>query len=103
MLLDEGSVWELVVARATSTPDAMLAVDEHDRSITFAEYRTAAEQAAAGLLELGVEPGHRVAWQLPTWIEAMVLVGALTRLGAAQVPMLPVYREREVGFIVAES
>ena len=33
----------------------------------------------------------------------MVLVGALARLGAVQNPMLPIYREREVRFITAQT
>jgi cyclohexanecarboxylate-CoA ligase len=102
MLIDDKSVWGLVEARAAATPDALLAVDEHDRSMTFAEYRAAAERVAAGLVSLSDDLG-RVAWQLPTWIESMVLVAALTRLGATQIPMLPIYREREVRFIVDQS
>jgi acyl-CoA synthetase (AMP-forming)/AMP-acid ligase II len=103
MLIDEKSVWSLVVARSEQTPDALLAIDEDDRSITFSRYREASERAAAGLYALGIRPGGRVAWQLPTWIESMVLVGALSRLGAVQVPILPIYREREVRFILAQS
>ncbi len=103
MLLDEKSVWELVVARAASTPDALLAVDEHERAMSFGEYRAAAERVAAGLHQIGVHEDSRVAWQLPTWTESMVLVAALARLGATQVPMLPIYREREVRFIVEQS
>ena len=34
-----------------------------------------------------------VSWQLPTWTESAVLVGALCRLGAVQNPMLPIYRD----------
>jgi acyl-CoA synthetase (AMP-forming)/AMP-acid ligase II len=103
MLIDEKSVWSLIVARSELTPDAVLAIDEHDRSISFSEYREAVERAASGLYALGLRPGARVAWQLPTWIEAMVLVGALSRLGTVQVPMLPLYREREVRFILAQA
>ena len=33
----------------------------------------------------------------------MVLVGALARLGVAQIPMLPIYREREVRFILRQT
>ena len=33
----------------------------------------------------------------------MVLFGALRRLGAVQNPILPIYREREVGFIVRQA
>src|SRR5690606_27404821 len=45
---------------------------------------------------------HVVSWVQPTTIEAMVLFGALRRLGAVQNPILPIYREREVGFIVRQ-
>ena len=40
---------------------------------------------------------------LPTWIEALVAAGALARLGAVQVPLLPILREREIGFILRQS
>ena len=44
-----------------------------------------------------------MSWQLPTWLESKVLVLALARLGAIQNPMLPIYREREVGFITRQA
>jgi cyclohexanecarboxylate-CoA ligase len=97
------SLWDLIEQRAAATPDARFAIDEHDRALTFAEYRDASERAAAGLAALGVGEGDVVSWQLPTWLESMVLVGALARLGAVQNPMLPIYREREVGFIVKQT
>ena len=96
------SLWSLVEARALASPDAMLAVDESGRTLTFAEFRAAAESAAAGLASLGVNATSRVSWQLPTWLESFVLVGALCRLGALQNPMLPIYRERELRFVLGE-
>jgi hypothetical protein len=36
-------------------------------------------------------------WMLPTWIESLVLSAALSRLGAIQVPVIPVYRQRRSG------
>jgi len=98
-----GSLWELVERRAAATPDAEAAVDEAGRTLTWAEVRAQAERAAAGLARLGVGPGTVVSWQLPTWIESKLLVLALARLGAVQNPMLPIYREREVGFIVRQA
>ncbi len=97
------SLWGLVTERATETPDALMMVDEHDRTMTFAEYLLAAERAAAGLADLGLGPGDVVAWQLPTWIESAVLVAALSRLGVTQNPILPIYREREVGFCTKQA
>jgi cyclohexanecarboxylate-CoA ligase len=43
-----------------------------------------------------------VSWQLPTWIESMVLVAALSRVSAIQNPLVPIYRAREVRFIVRQ-
>ena len=89
--------------RADATPDALFAVDENGRRLSFAEYREACLRAAAGLFGRGVRAGEKVCWQLPTTLEAMVLSGALARLGAVQNPILPIYREREVGFVTRQS
>jgi acyl-CoA synthetase (AMP-forming)/AMP-acid ligase II len=101
--VDGGSLWELVERRAEATPDAMAAVDEDGRELTWAEAKTAAERAAAGLARLGIGADDVVSWQLPTWLESKVLVLALARLGAIQNPMLPIYRQREVGFITRQA
>jgi cyclohexanecarboxylate-CoA ligase len=101
--VDGGSLWELVERRAAATPDGLAAVDEDGRTLTWAETRTEAERAAAGLARLGVGAGDVVSWQLPTWLESKLLVLALARLGAIQNPMLPIYRDREVGFITRQA
>lgn len=103
MIDDARNLWELIERRAEATPDATLAVDEDERTMTFAQYRDAAERAAAGLAAHGVGEDQPVSWILPTWIESAVLVAALSRLGAVQNPMLPIYREREVGFITRQT
>jgi len=91
MIDDTGSVWELIERRTAATPDRVMLYDG-DRVTTFAQYQELCERAAAGLLALGVRAGTNVSWQLPTWTESAVLVGALCRLGAVQNPMLPIYR-----------
>jgi acyl-CoA synthetase (AMP-forming)/AMP-acid ligase II len=102
-MLQGRSLWELLEKRVDATPDALMAVDEDMRTITFAEYWSEAERAAAGLLAQGIGAGDVVSWQLPTWIESLVLVGALSRIDAVQNPMLPIYREREVTFITDQA
>jgi acyl-CoA synthetase (AMP-forming)/AMP-acid ligase II len=97
------TLWELVERRAAATPDMRFGLDEEGRTLTFAQYKDAAERAAAGLMTRGVGEGVNVSWELPTWLESMVLVGALARLGAVQNPMLPIYRAREVGFITRQT
>ncbi|MEO6317911.1 MAG: AMP-binding protein [Acidimicrobiales bacterium] len=101
--VDGGSLWELVERRVDATPDGLAAVDEDGRTLTWVESKRAAERAAAGLARLGIGAGDVVSWQLPTWLEAKVLVLALARLGAIQNPMLHIYREREVGFITRQA
>jgi acyl-CoA synthetase (AMP-forming)/AMP-acid ligase II len=96
-VISAGGLWQLIERRAQATPDALFAVDENDRELSFAEYRSRAERCAAGLAGRGVVEGTRVSWQLPTSLESMVLAAALARLGAVQNPILPIYREREVG------
>lgn len=102
-MLDAGSLWELVTARVAATPDARMAVDQSGRTMTFAELEQRSERVAAGLAARGVGEGTVVSWQLPTWLESMVLVGALSRLGAIQNPIIPIYRDREVGFIIRQA
>ena len=98
-VLRDQVLWQLIERRAGLTPNRRLAVDEAGRALTFAEYRDSCERLAAGLAARGIGVDSRVSWQLPTWIESLVLIGALARLGAVQNPMLPIYREREMRFI----
>jgi acyl-CoA synthetase (AMP-forming)/AMP-acid ligase II len=102
-MIDGRNLWELLENRVAATPDATMLVDQDGRALTFAEYKAEAERAAAGLGRLGIGEGDVVSWQLPTWPESIVLVAALSRLGAIQNPMLPIYRLREVGFITRQA
>ncbi|MFD7242964.1 class I adenylate-forming enzyme family protein [Streptomyces massasporeus] len=96
------TLWELVTRRAARTPDRPLFLQD-DRTLTFGALHARAERVAAGLFGMGVRPGTVVAWQLPTRIETAVLSFALARLGAVQTPVIPFYRDREVGFALRES
>jgi cyclohexanecarboxylate-CoA ligase len=100
---DAKTFWELLDRRAEETPDAPMLIDEHDRMVSFAEVREWSERVAAGLVALGVTRDTPVAWQLPTRIESIVLSFALARLGTTQVPIIPIYREREVGSVLQQA
>ncbi|MBS9376293.1 class I adenylate-forming enzyme family protein [Rhodococcus sp. B50] len=102
-LLQAATLWELIDTRAAATPRNIFLVDDFERTMTFAEYRDAVLNTAAGLKDLGVEAGDTVAWQLPTWLESMVLMGAVARLGARQLPLLPIYREAELSRLLDRS
>jgi cyclohexanecarboxylate-CoA ligase len=102
-LADAPTFWALIARRAELTPRTTALLDTEDRRLTFAELRERAERTAAGLYGLGVRPGTRFAWQLPTRIESVVLSAALARLGAVQTPVIPVYRDREVGHVLRQT
>ncbi|MBT2405617.1 MULTISPECIES: class I adenylate-forming enzyme family protein [unclassified Streptomyces] len=102
------TLWELIARRAALTPDATVLIEaaddpSADRTLAFGELRDRSEQVAAGLYDMGVRPGTVVAWQLPTRIETVLLSVALARIGAVQSPVIPFYRDREVGFALRES
>src|SRR5271156_1109963 len=88
--------WELVVRAAKENPDTPVVSDDHGRSFSRIQIRDAAEAAAAALSGRGVTTNTVVSWQLPTTIEAVVLLVALARIGAVQNPLLPILRERGV-------
>ncbi|MDV9190890.1 AMP-binding protein [Streptomyces sp. SR27] len=99
---ESGTLWELVERRAALTPGLPVLL-QGDRVLTFGGLRDRAERCAAGLYAMGVRPGTVVAWQLPTRIETAVLSFALARVGAVQTPVIPFYRDKEVGFALRES
>ncbi len=97
------TLWQLICERATATPDKRMAIDEKGRTLTFGEYRNWSERVAAGLADRGIGLETNVSWILPSRFESLVLAAALSRLGAIQNPILPIYRTREVAFITRQS
>lgn len=97
-----GTYWELVDSAAECYPDRVVLVDDYGRSLTSRELRDVAIATAAALAERGIGSGTVTSWQLPTTLEAMVVMVALTRLGAVQNPIIPILREREVSFITEQ-
>jgi acyl-CoA synthetase (AMP-forming)/AMP-acid ligase II len=96
------TLWDLLDRRARLTL-GLPALLQGTSTVAFGALRARAERTAAGLYGLGVRPGTVVAWQLPTRAQTVVLSLALARLGAVQSPVIPFYRDREVGFALRES
>lgn len=63
------------------------------------------DRIAAGLLDLGVRPGAVVSAQLPNWWQLVALNLACLRVGAVTNALMPVFRSRELEFMLglAES
>ena len=96
-------LWRLIEQAADRWPDQPMLVSRQGDGATFGQYRDRALAMAAGLADLGVRPGDVVSWILPTWVDTVVLAGALARLGAVQNPIIGIYRHREVGFCARQA
>jgi acyl-CoA synthetase (AMP-forming)/AMP-acid ligase II len=96
------SFWQLVERAAEQMPEHVVLADEHGRTLTTVELRDVALAVAGGLSEIGVRSGEVVSWQLPTSLDTMTLMVALSRLGVAQNPIIPILRRTEVGFITRQ-
>jgi len=82
---------------------AMVAVNSVTGGRTALTYRDLAdrvERIAAGLMRLGVERGDVVSYQLPNWWQFGALHLACLRIGAVTNPLMPIFRERELGFML---
>lgn len=70
---------------------------------TVSELLTEAELLAAGLQRRGLVAGDVVSFQLPNWREAVVIDLATTMLGLVVAPIVPIYRDAEVAFMLADA
>ena len=102
-ILSSRSLFELVELRSEATPDAVMLLDDIGRQVSFKEFYDQVLEMAAGFQDMGLEPGDVVSWQLPTWIDSIILAAALNRIEVLQNPILPIYRKREVGFCTAQA
>jgi long-chain acyl-CoA synthetase len=73
------------------------------REITWSDYRWMADRAAAGLIELGVRHGDRVAILSENRYEWMVADQAILSTGAADVPLHAPLASRQVEYQVGHS
>ncbi len=73
------------------------------RQWCWRELLEAAGRWAALLQELGVQPGEPVAYQLPNVLEFVAISLGALQIGAVCEPLMPIFREHELGFMLRES
>lgn len=96
---------EFLVDAARRTPDKpALVADRADRAtpqrIGYRELEDRVARAAAALRGLGIGAADVVAVQLPNWWEFVVTALACGRIGAVVNPLMPIFRERELGYML---
>jgi cyclohexanecarboxylate-CoA ligase len=70
------------------------------KRFTYRELATMAERVAVGLTRLGVGKNDIVACQLPNWWQFTVTYLACSRIGAVINPLMHIFRERELSFML---
>jgi cyclohexanecarboxylate-CoA ligase len=70
-------------------------------TLSWRQLRRIVDRMAAGLAALGVEKGEVVACQLPNWWEFVALHLACVRIGAVTNPLMPIFRQRELRYMLA--
>jgi cyclohexanecarboxylate-CoA ligase len=70
------------------------------RRFSYSELAALADRVAVGLARLGVGRNDVVAMQLPNWWQFSVLYLACSRIGAVLNPMMHIFRERELSFML---
>jgi cyclohexanecarboxylate-CoA ligase len=75
------------------------------RRLTYAELGDLVARAAASLKRLGLDRGDIISVQMPNWWEFAVITLAAFRIGAVINPLMPIFREREMAYMLdfAES
>ena len=73
------------------------------RRFTYRELATMADRIAVGLHRLGVGQNDVVACQLPNWWQFTLMYLACSRIGAVMNPLMPIFRERELSFMLAHG
>ena len=96
------TLWRVFETTAARLRGRVALVDGDARP-TFDALASLATRVAAGLAALGVRAGDVVSVQLPNWHETIVADLAIARLGAVLNPVLPIHRERELGFLLREA
>lgn len=68
--------------------------------LTYRSLDQRVDRIARGLTALGVGRSDVVSWQLPNWWEFIALALACARIGAVANPIMPIFRQRELKFML---
>jgi len=93
---------QLLAAELAADPDRIVARDGA-RLLTVRGLDEQARRLAGWMRAQGVGEGDVVAFQLPNWLEVFVIDMAAALLGAVSNPIVAIYRDAEVEFILRDA
>jgi acyl-CoA synthetase len=91
--------WE----KAQATPDEIAIYLEGEPAMSFAAVADEARRLVTGLQQLGLNRGDVISFQLPNWRESVVLDIAASAMGLIVNPVIPIYRDHELRFILRDA
>ncbi|APW39479.1 acyl-CoA ligase (AMP-forming), exosortase A system-associated [Rhodoferax koreense] len=92
---------ELIAVAAERMPEAC-ALTDGAKSMSYAELASAVNRLASGLIGLGIQRGERVAIYLDKRVETVVASFGAPAAGAVFVPLNPLLKAEQVGFILRD-
>lgn len=98
-------ITDYVDEAVASTPDRVAVTDYNSTSgrattLSYRRLHRLADRMALGMVALGIAPGDVVSFQLPNWWQVSALYLACTRIGAVINPLMPIFRHREMEFML---
>lgn len=92
-----------LLEQAAARHPAAAALDFMGRRWTYAQVEDLSARCSAALQRMGVQPGDRVCLCLPNTPYFVIAYFAVLRIGGIVVSMNPLYTEREMGHLIADS
>ena len=74
--------------------------NQTEQTFSYQQIWDMTNKIALGLKQLGIEKNDVVSCQLPNWWEFTLLYLACSRIGAVLNPLMPIFRERELEFML---
>jgi acyl-CoA synthetase (AMP-forming)/AMP-acid ligase II len=93
---------DLLRAQASRIPDQPF-VRWRGRSVSYREFDVRTDALAAGLAELGVQPGDVVSVMLPNCLEFLEAWWAILKAGAVFGPINPAFTAPEAAYVLGHS
>ena len=89
--------------KARTRPNDVAFFLESEPDATYGSIADEARRLISALLELGLGNGDVVSFQIPNWREGAVIDIAAAALGLVVNPIVPIYRDAELRFILGDA
>lgn len=93
----------LAAEKARATPDQVAVHAHGGDDLTYGQALEQAYRLVHVLRRMGLKPGDTISMQLPNWTETVAIDLAAAALGLVINPIIPIYRDTEVSYILRDA